>query len=195
MLNETLSNILSMYDFQENILWQIEPRHRLCLEVDGGTAYMESEDGSGIILDENFLGRFMEKAQNIYSKFNIQNDILVIFEDHYNADLTERLDFIKSCLINNTLCENSDINWSFVQDENQDEPIDNSIHTCKRHIFDAKSIDTVKLFKELAILSKDTNFDSAIYIVEQNSMKIFCIYDDLTVDLIANSKNELPKIG
>lgn len=195
MLKETLASVLEMYNFGENILWQIEPHHRLCLEVDGGTLYIENEDGSGKVLDENFVGRYIEKAQNIYSNFNIGDDILVVFEDNYNDDLTEKIEFLKSCLNDCTVYETQDIDWSFKLEENQDDPIDDTIYTCKRHIYQAKSIDTVKLFKELVVTSDLNNFESAIYIVDKNSLKMFCIYDDLTVDLIANSKKDLPKIG
>lgn len=176
----------------------------VALRLEDGSPYLEKVNKGNEDEDSRYSEKYVkaciEQSIEIYDYFDLGNNLLIVYDDAHNfkeyepVSFHRQKQFLESCMIDCLEHETYKLDWSYPIDKR--DPIhlrNDTIYTCNRFLYKVQGINTRKLFREIILsdIGGEFTLDASIYIIDIDSGRIFWLYDDRGLDLIAPNKTML----
>ncbi|QIB68109.1 hypothetical protein Ami103574_01740 [Aminipila butyrica] len=134
-------------------------------------------------MNEAYVAECLNLAENMYNGLHVGTDLLIVYEDCYSEREQENIFFFESCLKGIGQTESYCFFWKFSpMKETYPAALANNqeVHVCTRRLYEAKDIDTRRLFLEIICSDIGGKYDlaSKVFILDMATSCLFHLYDD-----------------
>ncbi len=184
-LKELVDELLHEYGTGNRALFQLRHKFMLNISLSNKSPYLEKAR-----LNKKYVGECLAKATEVLKHMGMTKKVLIVFENKYGdkkLDL-EGKNFLETTFVDIIDHETDSFNWHF--------PHDDAVYKCHRYIYYVEGFREEKLFRQIILsnIGGSLDFSSAISIIDLNNRRVFHLYDDRGLYVLAPNEALLTKL-